>query len=549
MNRKGFLAALATLFLFSSFLVVAQQKSPTAKEQSKKDAEKAKQAAAKNKSKQEELGNRSMKKWLDEDVAYIITDEEKATFKKLSTDEEREQFIENFWLRRDPTPDTLENEFKEEHYERIAYANERYTSGKPGWKTDRGRIYIIHGKPDELEDHPSGGSYDRPFEEGGGTTNTYPFQKWTYRYIEGIGNNVEIEFVDPSLSGDFHITIDPFEKDALAMIPGAGLTTAEEQSGGDKSQRALLGTGAGDPSQSLGMKNEFDRLDQLSKIFKPPEVKFKDLEAIVTTNLSFNLLPFNSKIDFVRVTEESVQVPITLQFLYKDLAFQEQEGVQRSMAHVYGKITAVNGRPAGQFEYSIGKDIPTAGFRQLLETNGVYQKNVPLSPGLYKLDLVIKDINSGNAGTWTTSFKVPRIPDEKLGTSSLIVAERIEDVPPRQVSTGPFILGSRKVIPNVKGEFKQTQDLNLWLQVYGLKVDEATHKPSATVETLITRNGREVKKITESATELSGAGQQLTLAQKVPLADFEAGAYDVQVKVTDNLTKELTSASSKFKVK
>jgi len=168
---------------------------------------------------------------------------------------------------------------------------------------------------------------------------------------------------------------------------------------------------------------------------------------------------------------------------------------------------------------------------------------------LYKLDLVIKDINSGNAGTWTTSFKVPRIPDEKLGTSSLIVAERIEDVPPRQVSTGPFILGSRKVIPNVKGEFKQSQDLNLWLQVYGLKVDEATHKPSATVETLITRNGREVKKITESATELSGAGQQLTLAQKVPLADFEAGAYDVQVKVTDNLTKELTSASSKFKVK
>src|SRR5215831_16987697 len=78
------------------------------------------------------------RKWLNEDVAYIITDEERAAFKRLQTDEEREQFIEQFWLRRDPTPDTVENEFKEEHYRRIAYANERYASGIPGWKTDRG---------------------------------------------------------------------------------------------------------------------------------------------------------------------------------------------------------------------------------------------------------------------------------------------------------------------------------------------------------------------------------------------------------------------------
>ena len=102
------------------------------------------------------------RKWLNEDVAYIITDEERAAFKRLQTDEEREQFIEQFWLRRDPTPDTVENEFKEEHYRRIAYANEHIASGIPGWKTDRGRIYIKYGPPDEIEDHSSGGTYERP---------------------------------------------------------------------------------------------------------------------------------------------------------------------------------------------------------------------------------------------------------------------------------------------------------------------------------------------------------------------------------------------------
>ncbi len=540
MNRKGISASLAALLLFSSYLVLAQQKAPKAP--SKQDAAKAQQRA-------DEIANKALKKWLEEDVVYIISDEEKTAFKRLKTDEEREQFIEQFWLRRDPTPDTIENEYKEEHYARIEYANERFTSGKPGWKTDRGRIYILYGAPDSMDDHPSGGNYDRPFNEGGGTTNTYPFVIWNYRYIEGIGNNVQLEFVDPSLSGEYRLTMDPFEKDALAMIPGAGLTDNEQQNGGDKSKRAFLGTGAGDPTQSLGLKSQFDRLEVYSKIFKAPEVKFTDLQEVVTENLSFNLLPFQMNMNFIRVTEDSVQTPITLQFHYKDLAFQETDGVERSMLHVYGKITSVNGRTAGQFEDPIGKDVPTAGYQQLLDKNGIYQKNVPLSPGLYKLALVIKDINSGNAGTLNVGFRVPRIPDEKLGNSSLILAERIEDLPPREIATGQFILGGRKVIPNVLSEFNRNQDLNYWLQIYGLKVDEASHKPSATIETLITRNGREVKKIVEESDELSGAGQQMTITRKVSLADFEPGTYDVQVKVTDNLTKDLIAPSQKFKVK
>ncbi len=188
----------------------------------------AKPMTDKQRRKQEEKLRKELetpyKKWMNEDVGYIITDEERAVFKRLGTDDERQQFIEQFWLRRDPTPDTEENEYKEEHYRRIAYANDRFASGIPGWKTDRGRIYITFGPPDEIESHPSGGSYQRPFEEGGGQTSTYPFEKWRYRYIDGIGTDVNIEFVDTTMSGEYHMSMDPSEKDALLYVPNAGLT-------------------------------------------------------------------------------------------------------------------------------------------------------------------------------------------------------------------------------------------------------------------------------------------------------------------------------------
>jgi GWxTD domain-containing protein len=171
---------------------------------------------------------KTYKKWLDQDVSYIITGEEREAFLKLSNDEERDQFIEQFWLRRDPTPDSIENEYKEEHYRRIAYANEHFAAGIPGWKSDRGRIYIMYGPADEIEAHPSGGTYDRPIEEGGGTTSTFPFENWRYRYLEGVGQEVEIEFVDTCMCGDYHMTIDRSEKDALLYTPNAGLTFYEQ---------------------------------------------------------------------------------------------------------------------------------------------------------------------------------------------------------------------------------------------------------------------------------------------------------------------------------
>src|SRR5215469_1531108 len=220
------------------------------------------------------------KKWLDEDVRWIITDEELSAFKKLSNNAERDSFIEHFWQRRDPTPDTSENEFKEEHYRRLAYADEHFAAGIRGRNTDRGRIYVMYGKPDSIDSHPMGGPYQRPAEEGGGETETYPFEVWTYRNLEGIGQQIELEFVDSCSCGDYHLTIDPGEKDALSKIPGAGSTLLESWGMANKADRLRggLDTSGASLFDSGRQARQFEKQETLAKMYAPPPVRYRTLK-------------------------------------------------------------------------------------------------------------------------------------------------------------------------------------------------------------------------------------------------------------------------------
>ncbi|MGH9631663.1 MAG: GWxTD domain-containing protein, partial [Bryobacteraceae bacterium] len=350
------------------------------------------------------------RKWLSEDVGYIITDEERAAFKRLANDEERQQFVEQFWLRRDPTPDSAENEFKEEHYRRIAYANERFASGIPGWKTDRGRIYITHGPPAEIESHPSGGTYQRPFEEGGGTTSTYPFEKWRYRWIEGIGTDVNIEFVDPTMTGEYRMTMDPSEKDALMMVPGAGLTMMEQMGLASKADRFSRtdGTRLGTGNMPLSSRmNQFERLQQFANLQKPPAIKFKDLEAAVNSTIKYNLLPMTARADFLRMTNSTILSNITLQFNRSDLQFQDKEGVSKAIVNIYARITSMSRRVVNVFEDVVSIEVPTNLLGQAAKGASIYQKSVPLPPGVYRLNVVAKDIISGNMNNYEMALHVP----------------------------------------------------------------------------------------------------------------------------------------------
>ncbi len=495
------------------------------------------------------------KKWLNEDVAYIITDEERRAFKQLNTDDERQNFIEQFWLRRDPTPDTEENEFKEEHYRRIAYANEHYASGIPGWKTDRGRIYIEYGPPDEIESHPSGGSYERPIEEGGGETSTYPFEKWRYRYIEGIGSDINIEFVDTTMSGEYHMSMDPSEKDALLYVPGAGLTLNEQMGLSSKTDRFTrtdgthLGTGNSPLPASM---NEFERLEQFAKLQKPPVIKFKDLDAVVTSNIRFNTLPMKVRVDYIKITESTVLTPITIQFDRKDLNFQTKEGVSKATINIYGRITSMSRRVVNVFEEPVSIEVSSALLQQAATGSSIYQKTVPLAPGMYRLNVVAKDIVSGNMVSYEVALNVPHYDEDKLASSSLILADTIEKVPTRSIGTGQFVIGDSKVRPRLSDTFGRDEKLGIYAQLYNFEGDERTHKPNATIEYAVVKNGSadKVFDYTEDVSLIPGASaQQVTVEKLLPLASLQPGEYTLTMKVTDKGRNQTISPTATFTVK
>ncbi|MBV9626405.1 MAG: GWxTD domain-containing protein [Acidobacteria bacterium] len=503
--------------------------------------------------------SREHRKWLDEDVRWIITDDERKAFMQLSNDEERDKFIEAFWDRRNPNPDSEDNEFKDEHYRRIEYANEHYAAGIPGWKTDRGRIYIMYGPADEVESHPSGGSYERPMDEGGGETSTYPFEDWRYRYLEGIGQEVIIEFVDTCMCGEYHMTMDRSEKDALLMVPNAGLTLYEQMGMAQKSQRfngGLERLGLGPVGSTDLQSKEFDRLEQYAKLNRAPAVKFKDLEEVIGHKITYNPLPFDVRTDFIKITSETVLVPVTVQIRNRDITFNNKEGVQHGVVNIFGRLTTLSGKVAQTFEDTVAADVPAELLARETENNKIYWKAVPLRPGRYKLDVVVKDVNGDRMGTFSRGLIVPDFSEEKLTNSSLIVADDVEPVPTNSVGTGMFVIGTTKVRPRVaSGDgkpalFKRGQKVNFWMQVYNLSVDEKTHKPSATFEYDIVNaaTNKPVVHAVDSSEKMGNIGEQVTLQKAVAARNLDPGIYRIQIKVSDNISKQTIDPSATFAV-
>jgi GWxTD domain-containing protein len=518
----------------------------------------AKPLSEKDKKKQDDKLRKELetpyKKWLDEDVAYIITGEEKDAFKRLSTDDERENFIEQFWLRRDPTPDSEENEYREEHYRRIAYANDRFASGVMGWRTDRGRIYITNGPPDSIEDHASGGSYERPREEGGGSTSTYPFEQWHYRHIDDVGDDITIEFVDQCFCGHYTIEMDPTVKDALLNVPGAGLTMYEQMGMSTKDDRFTRsdGTHLGVPEGSLSSKmNEFTRLEQFTKLQQPPAVKFKDLEAVITSRITYNILPMRVRVDYIRVTDSSVMTNVTIQFERKDLQFQAKNGVQSAVVNIFGRVTSMARRTVNTFEDTIASDVPGDLFQEAVKTSAIYQKAVFLAPGTYRLNVVAKDVVGGNVNNYELALHVPRFDEEALASSTVILADVLEKVPTRGIGTGQFVIGSSKVRPRLSETFRRDEKMGVYFQLYNFGADQKTEKPNGSIQYEVTKDGTNQKifDFSEEVTSVEGASaSQVTVEKLLPLQSMEPGKYTLKITVTDRSREKTITTSANFTV-
>jgi hypothetical protein len=267
-------------------------------------------------------------------------------------------------------------------------------------------------------------------------------------------------------------------------------------------------------------------------------------------------MPFDVRIDFVRITSDTVLVPVTVQLKNRDITFANKEGVQHGVVNIFGRVTSLTGKVMQTFEDTVIADVPAELLPREIENAKIYSKAVPLRPGRYKLDVVVKDINGDRVGTKSQLILVPDFSDEKLTNSSLILADMVEPVPTRSIGSGMFVIGTTKVRPRVgstdgkPASFKRGQKVNFWMQVYNLGVDDKTHRPSATFEYDIVNaaTNKAVVHAVESSDKMGNIGDQVTLHKEVAAANLDPGMYRINIKVSDNISKQTVDPSATFAV-
>ncbi|MBZ5535613.1 MAG: GWxTD domain-containing protein [Acidobacteriia bacterium] len=321
------------------------------------------------------VSNSYFRNWLEQDVAYIITDGERAVFEHLNTNEERQQFVDLFWLRRDPTPDNYEKEFQEEHYRRLTYANENFTPPVPGWKTDRGRIYIVMGPPDQIERR----------------SNAKPAAEiWSYRKVPDCswGREACLEFIDFNQSGNYKLEMNSDTEALLDRLKVANITE-------------------GGRFTVCDWPREYRYVGGI----RTPQTRFKDLEACLTNKVQFNLLTFKYELKFKRITGATIMTTITIRVQNKDLASQRDTGKLRASVRILGRIRSAIGtfgRVVDSFDGEKESETASDLLSEEMKGTTTWQTMLPLKAGSYKLELALQDPGSKNIGTSYSLIVVPK---------------------------------------------------------------------------------------------------------------------------------------------
>lgn len=526
------LIAVLLLVSFSTLSLSAQQTKRNPEEQPRRVRQEPKKAYV---------------EWIN-DVDPILTQSERDAWKKLATDEEREKFIEDVWHSRDPDPDTIENEFKEQYYERIAYANEHFSSGKPGRLTDRGRIYIKFGKPDEIESHPAGGLYDRPSWEGGGSTSTYPFEKWFYRNIPNVRSGVELEFVDPTGSGEYRLARNPDEKDALINVPNAGSTFDELVGLAQRSDRTANLGGFGRINYTRSQDSPFEVMNLLSALERDQPFERNFLGTSVPTPIvDDNALNFETQLNYFRQSDNRVLTVLTVQTENDQLSFTNNGGLETAYLNIFGWVTAVTSKRVGKFEDSVTTSATAEELTTTKSRKSAYAHAFILEPGRYRVDVIVRDTKSGAAGLRQVGFVVPEYPADRLSASSVVLAAKLENME-SGAAVGPFMIGTTKVIPNLSSTFQRNQPVGVYLQVYNAAIDQTTLRPAADAEYVLLKNGKELGKQTEDWRQINDAGQRLTLSRLIDSRALEPGEYQIQIRIRDHVSGETITRAATFTI-
>ncbi len=511
-------------------------------------------------------------KWLNEDAVYIISSQEREVFLSLKTDEERENFIKIFWKRRDPTPETEFNEFREEHYRRIEYANRNFFEGMPGWKTDRGRIYIMFGPPDFIQTNPGG---LRGFLFGlRAETAEFPSEVWTYRYLPGIktkAQNIEFIFVNYYNAGSYKLTSSPSLANALRNIPTdsrfvgyyddprprpgvpPNISDLEAQ---QRAQDRVIGTG----DSLLGQLALFSELTRSrGEILEEIERanRLRKLKGIVFTRDSLSTIKFDSMKSIFKGGNKEYYIPIAVQVELSQLSFNRRANKYLGELNFYISILK-GGISVYEGSDRLEMNLSEYTYKGLKGKTYQYHHSVSLPPGEYFLKIILMDGNSNAVGYVEEALKLNPFSQDYL-LSDIILAESVKPVEQKEeklnakeldalkplqkvkvpekidfsFTKSPFVFQSLFVVPRVKNLVRANSELIFFYQIYPQNLDSKIK-----IENIIEKDGKRIAMAGEPQFFEVKNLNPINNGAKMPLTNLEKGEYVLRVVATESSGKK-----------
>lgn len=439
------------------------------------------------------------RQWLDEVVPYIITPAEKEVFLQLRTEKGRGEFIESFWRKRDPNPATPDNEAKLEYYRRIAQANKLFsTSGIAGWRTDRGRIYILLGPPKEVQ-------RDFGSQASGLSAFTGPKETWQYWDLPNpkLPYNMEFVFVDRFGTGSYVL---------------------------DQSFRTDRGRNA--PLDAASVTFRFDAMENLSEALKNPFENLGNLKGVITAEVDYDLVPFRWEEFAFKGAPKKDFLAMLIEVPYASMPVKKGEGADLISLNLTVNVSDALGRIVFGTSRDVNFRRTAADAANTDDRNLDLQASLFLEPGTYTFHLRVLDNYSGRMGTSHREVVVPDFDSGGLALSDLILSAQPIDAtrPAGEKSPGSSL--SSLSLGGAFSDLRSSDDLNLYFEAYGLSLDPATGMHRFAAEYALMRKGETLARI-PAAQATPAPDRDCRLRNSFRLKDIKPGDYVLRAKITD----------------
>jgi len=481
------------------------------------------------------------KAWLEEDVVYIITKKEREVFRQLNSNQERDLFIEAFWKQRDPTPGTRRNEFKDEHSRRIEYANKMFGHGtsKPGWKTDRGKIYIILGKPSTSESY------------GALEHNLVPLEVWFYQgnFGPGIPASFYMVFFKEWGIGDYILyspvrhgpqklleTFDVNPNKALSILRQVNPELANVARSLIPGQTAPLDARTALPSEVL--LNSINVLPQ-KRIDDHYADKLLKYRSLIEVDHSVLYVENDALVKVIQ--DEAGFFVVHYAVEPRRLSIEKYEDNYSANLEVFGKITSLEGKTIYQFEKQISLDFDEEEVAAMQSKLFSFQDSFPLIPGDFRFDLLMKNTVSREFSSLEKDIQIPQ-PSDAPEISSIILSRDIERIVSPGKALRPFQLGPVRASPSATNAFFPGDDLNICFKLYGLTEEL---EQNGFLDFLIVREDQQVHSFRKPIKEYEATEACVDV---IPLTEFSPGHYRLEVSLHNESQKEIGRSIENFAI-